>query len=175
MRVAARGFTLIEMLVTVVILAVLASVLVLSVGAGDEEQRLRREVERLQARIVYACERAELTGREVGLHLRAGGYAFSAMQGEGWRFIEDDPALKRTQLATSITLSADDEALVESFAEQPQFLCFASGEATPLTIELAAGPRASHWRIDIAFDGHTRLQQRNIDDRDWRAVERGRR
>ena len=121
MRVAARGFTLIEMLVTVVILAVLASVLVLSVGAGDEEQRLRREVERLQARIVYACERAELTGREVGLHLRAGGYAFSAMQGEGWRFIEDDPALKRTQLATSITLSADDEALVESFAEQPNW------------------------------------------------------
>ena len=102
MRVAARGFTLIEMLVTVVILAVLASVLVLSVGAGDEEQRLRREVERLQARIVYACERAELTGREVGLHLRAGGYAFSARQGEGWRFIEDDPALKRTQLALSL-------------------------------------------------------------------------
>ena len=35
MRVATRGFTPIEVLVTVVILAVLAAVLVLSVGVGD--------------------------------------------------------------------------------------------------------------------------------------------
>lgn len=174
MRVAARGFTLIEMLVTVVILAVLASVLVLSVGAGDEEQRLRREVERLQARIVYACERAELTGREIGLHLRAGGYAFSALQGEGWQFIDDDPALKRAELAKAITLSAGEEALADAFAEQPQFLCFASGETTPLVIEFAAGPRASRWRIDIAFDGRTSVQQRGSEDRDWRTVERAR-
>lgn len=172
MRVAARGFTLIEMLVTVVILAVLASVLVLSVGAGDEEQRLQREIERLQARIVYACERAELTGRDIGLHLRERGYAFSAAQAEGWRFIEDDAALKRTALPEAMRLAADDEALAENFVEKPQLLCFASGEATPMQIELAAGTRATRWRIDLGFDGRTTLQRRGRDDRDWRAVGR---
>lgn len=170
MRVRQHGFTLIEVLVTVVILAVLATVMVLSVGAGDEEQVLRREVERLQARIAYACERAELSGREVGLHLRAGGYAFSAAQIEGWQFIEDDVALKRAEFADAIRLRADDRDMEAGFSEQPQFLCFASGEATPMAVELLAGPRATRWRIDIALDGQTRLRQRGLDDRDWRDV-----
>ncbi len=168
MRVATRGFTLIEVLVTVVILAVLASVLVLAVGVGDEEQWLQRESERLQARIVYACERAELTGRELGLHLRRSGYAFSSPHGEQWRFIDNDKALQRASLPKAITLAAGDEDLAPSFIEKPQFLCFASGEATPMQIELAAGARATRWRIDIALDGRTRLQRRAPDDRDWR-------
>jgi general secretion pathway protein H len=170
MRVSQCGFTLIEVLVTVVILAVLAAVLVVSVGAGDEEQVLRREAERLQARIGYACERAELGGREIGLHLRTGGYAFSAMQVEGWQFIEDDAALKSGVLHEAIVLRAADDDLDTGFPEQPQFLCFASGEATPITIELVAGPRATRWRIDIALDGQAQLQQRGPDDRDWRDV-----
>lgn len=177
MRVATRGFTLIEILVTVVIISVLASVLVLSVSAGDEEQWLSREADRLEARIVYACERAELTGREIGLHLRASGYAFSSRYGEQWRFIDDDPALKMAALPNLLQLAADNAALAESFDEKPQFLCFASGETTPMTIDLGAGERATRWRIDIAFDGRTRVQHRavddhGIDDRDW--VERKR-
>jgi general secretion pathway protein H len=170
MRVAARGFTLIEVLVTVVILAVMATVLVLSVGAGDEEQVLRREVERLQARISYACERAELSGREIGLHLRAGGYAFSAAQIEGWQFIEDDVALKRAVLPEAITLRADDRELDDQFDEQPQFLCLASGETTPIAIEFAAGAHATRWRIDIGLDGNTSLRRRGVDDRDWQGA-----
>ena len=174
MRVATRGFTLIEVLVTVVIVAVMASVLVLSIGAGDEEQVLRREAERLQARIGYACERAELGGRDVGLHLRDGGYAFSAQQVEGWHFIEDDVALKRVSLSEAMHLSADAQALESAFTEQPQVLCFASGEALPMTIELAAGPRATRWRIDIALDGQTTLRHRGVADRDWQEAGRPR-
>lgn len=174
MRVAARGFTLIEVLVTVVILAVLATVLVLSVGAGDEEQWLRREAERLEGRIQYACERAELGGREVGMHLRDRGYAFSTALGEQWRFIDSDTALKATELRNGLSLGAGEEALLSSFAEKPQFLCLASGEATPMQIEVFAGARATRWRVDIAFDGRTRLQRRAPDDRDWQTMERPR-
>lgn len=167
MRVHARGFTLIEVLVTVVILAVLASVLVLSVSAGDGEQWLRREADRLQARIEYACERAELTGRDLGLHLRRDGYAFSSAHGDEWRFINDDSALNAATLPKQMTLAAGDDDLAEAYNERPQFLCFASGEATPLQIELAAAANAPRWRIDIAFDGATRLARRGPDDRDW--------
>lgn len=170
MRVATRGFTLIEVLVTVVIVTVMAGVLVLSVGAGDEEQVLRREAERLQARISYACERAELSGREVGMHLRDGGYAFSAQQVEGWQFIDQDVALKRVNLPEAIHLSADAQELAVSFTEQPQWLCFASGEALPMAIELVAGPRATRWRIDVSLDGRTLLRRRGGDDPDWQDV-----
>ena len=170
LRVRTRGFTLIEVLVTVVIIAVLASVLVLSVSAGDEEQWLRREAERLQARIAYACERAELTGRELGLHLRRNGYAFSSAVGDEWRFIDDDDALRAATLPKAITLAAGDDALEESFGDQPVFLCLSSGEATPLQIELAAGERATRWRVDIGFNGDTMLAHRAVDDRDWIGV-----
>ncbi len=170
MRVQTRGFTLIEVLVTVVIVAVLASVLVLSVSAGDEEQWLRRETERLQARIAYACERAELSGRELGLHLRSGGYAFSSPLGEEWRFIGDDHVLDVATLPGTITLAAGEDALDESFAETPQFVCFASGEATPMQIELSAGQQATRWRIDIDFVGHIVVSSRAVADRDWQPV-----
>ena len=166
-RVHARGFTLIEVLVTVVIIAVLASVLVLSVSAGDEEQWLRREAQRLQARIDYACERAELTGREIGLNLRRNGYAFSTPVGEEWRYIDDDDALRAAELPVAITLAAGDEALDEHFDGEPQFLCMSSGEATPLQIELAAGAQATRWRIDVGLTGDVTLAHRGVDDRDW--------
>lgn len=170
MRVATRGFTLIELLVTVAIVAVMSGVLVLAVGAGDEEQALQREVERLAARIGYACERAELSGRDLGLHLRAGGYAFSAFQLEGWQFIEDDVALKRIELPSTIELRAEDQELDDQFPTEPQFLCHASGEALPMRIEFVAGTQATRWRIDIAFDGTTTRSRRGPEDRDWQAV-----
>lgn len=167
-RVAARGFTLIEVLVTVVIVAVMASVLVLSVGVGDQEQWLRRESERLQARIDYACERAELTGREIGMHLRLGGYAFSSLSGETWQFISNDKALMPAVLPEAVHLGLEAVELTESFIEKPQFLCLASGEATPMQLDLDGGAQATRWRIEVALDGRTRLLHRSVDDRDWR-------
>jgi general secretion pathway protein H len=168
MRASTRGFTLIEVLVTVVIVAVLASVLVLSIGVGGREQALQRETERLQARIAYACERAELTGREIGLHLRATGYRFSTLFGELWKPIEDDPALKAATLPTGASLVAGEEALADDFAESPQFICFASGETTPMAIGIEAGAQDTRWRIDVAFDGRIQLQRRVPDDGAWR-------
>lgn len=164
---AARGFTLLEVLVTVVILAVLASVLALSVGAGDDEQVLRRETERLAARLSYACERAELSGRDVGLHVRGGGYAFSVMQGEGWRFIEDDAALSRVEFRAPLAATLVDAETPSAFTEMPQWRCFASGETTSMAVELATAAAATRWRIDSAPDGGVQVRHRTPQDDAW--------
>ncbi|HJU40659.1 MAG TPA: prepilin-type N-terminal cleavage/methylation domain-containing protein, partial [Tahibacter sp.] len=83
-EVSATGFTLIEILVVVVILAILAAAVSIAIAGSGGERQLEREAERLEALVAYACERAELGGRPVGLTFRPDGYYFSEPDVDHW-------------------------------------------------------------------------------------------
>lgn len=145
-----RGFTLIEILVVVVILAVLASALVLST-AGSGERRLAREAEQMRALIAYACEQAELRGREIGVSMNNGGYRFSEFERDTWQGLTDTALRERSWLAgTSAILRRDGQPveIAAQFPEKPQLLCFSSGELTPFRLELALGEVPVRYRLD---------------------------
>jgi len=145
-----RGFTLIEVLVVVVILAVLASALVLST-ASSGERRLEREAEKLRALVAYACEQAELRGREIGVSLNSGGYRFSEFDRDAWVGFSDGELRPRTWLAGTDAMLSRDGHTVEvaaQFPDKPQLLCFSSGELTPFRLELALGEIAVRYRLD---------------------------
>jgi len=84
----ATGFSLIEILVVIVILAVTAAAVTLAVGDVGE-RRLARDAERLQALLGYACEQAELSGRQIGLSLDRDGYRFSRADHADWLLERD--------------------------------------------------------------------------------------
>lgn len=155
----ASGFTLIEILVVVVILGVLAAALVLST-AGSGERRLEREAEQLRTLIAYACEQAELRGREIGVSLNRGGYRFSELDRDNWAGFAEGELRPRTWLAgTSALLSRDGHAVevAEAYPDKPQLLCFSSGELTPFRIELGLGEIAARYRLDGTPDGAVAL------------------
>lgn len=154
-RVSA-GFTLIEILVVMVILGVLAAALTLAVGAGGGERQLARQAEQMQALIGYACEQAELTGREIGVSINTFGYRFSRLQRDDWQALRDGELRPRGWLpSTGATLSRDGHRvdITSQFPDKPQLLCFSSGELTAFRLDLGLPDLAQHYRLDGQPDG----------------------
>lgn len=81
----AAGFTLIELLVVVVILGIVSTMVLLSVGLVGDDRALQQQARRLGSLIELAEEEAVMQGRDYGLEFTRYGY----------RFVEHDPVLNR--------------------------------------------------------------------------------
>ena len=157
---AQGGFTLIEILVVIVILGVLAAALTLAVGVGGGERQLERQAEQVQALVGYACEQAELTGREIGVSMNTSGYRFSRLERDDWKAFREGDLRPRTWLANSAAaLSRDGHGveIAEQFPEKPQLLCFSSGELTAFELELRLPENATRYRVNGQPDGTVTL------------------
>ncbi len=72
-----RGFTLLEVLVTLALMGILTGVAVLSVsGLSGQDQRVEREVQRLAVRLEHHRDEAVLLGETRGLWLMPDRYQF---------------------------------------------------------------------------------------------------
>lgn len=150
------GFTLIELLVVVVIVGVLAAALVISIG-GSSERQLANASDRFEALLGHACNQAELTGREIGVALSAGGYAFSRLDRDEWRSFGNDGELRArswpTGMRVALTNADRTVALATPGHDTPQLVCFSSGEMTPFALVLALGDATVRYRLDGKDDG----------------------
>lgn len=152
----AKGFTLIELVVVVAIVAVLAVAATLSVNAVGGARVVEREARRFEALVSLACERAQVTGRDVGVHLGARSYAFSTFLPAGWR-VESAGDLRTRELPRGFSLTARRDGivleLVSELPDAPQLVCYASGELTPFALEIDAGPAIPRYAVRGAPDG----------------------
>ena len=71
-----KGFTLIEILVVLVIMAMVISLAVLSIGTTGRDTQLDEESRRIQGLVDILHERALLEGRDFGLRIEPTGYGF---------------------------------------------------------------------------------------------------
>ncbi|WP_422259399.1 type II secretion system minor pseudopilin GspH [Dokdonella sp.] len=156
------GFTLIEILVVIVIVAVLALAVTISIATAGGERQLGREAERLQALIVHACSQAELSGREIGVRLSAGGYAFSRLGFDGWSANgQGDELRPRTWLpGMQVALFRDGSELrlAEDESQAPQIVCFSSGELSPFVLRLQLGDAARRYEVRGQADGRVEVE-----------------
>lgn len=171
MRARRAGFTLIEVLVALVILATLAGVLVVSLP-GFDDRRATRQAERLAALLALACEQAELSGREIGIHLARTGYGFSIGDRERWlpyppghRF--EPRELQGVELATPSQPLPD----VVEFEDAPQAACWPTGELSALDVRLAHEGR-ERLRVRTLVDGSAIVETAPGDGagRDWQPL-----
>lgn len=155
-----RGLSLIELLVVVAILAILATAALLAVDSAGPGRQVERELRRLGGRIELACERAQLTGLEAGLHLHRAGYAFSRAGVEGWE-PEIVPELRASTLVQGLALSAQREGaeleLGESEVDDPQVVCLPSGELTAFVVTIGTPSGGVRGQLRGEPDGTLRL------------------
>lgn len=147
-----RGFTLLEILVVLVIVASMAALLVFSFNDSPQQQ-LRREGADLAALLNAAADEAVMRGVEFGV----------VIDGEGYRFVAFDPETKQWRDAAAGGLAAhkfperyaldfaldgsevDEQAIarMQALAQRsederlrPSILILSSGEITPFTLTL---------------------------------------
>jgi general secretion pathway protein H len=149
----ARGFTLIEIMVVVLIIGVMSAGLLLSVSLTGRDRELEKESDRLLALINYAREQAELQTREYGVIFQDDNYEFVAydVHRQVWRTLFEDDALvlRRLPYGLNVKLKIETRPVVLKKPENakdktPQVMIFSSGDLTQfeVTLEREGGVRS---------------------------------
>ena len=153
-----RGFTLVEILVVVVIIAIISAGIILSVDLTGRDRDLEKESDRLLSLVNYAREQAELQTREYGLLFRDDGYEFLTFDvRRGWRDVYEDDALRDRNLPAGldVRLSVEGRAVVltkpkDAKDKTPQVIIFSNGDLTSfeITVERENGERSVTLKQD---------------------------
>lgn len=99
-----RGFTLIEILVAVVLIAITVTLVMVRI-APDDRETLREETRRLAVLFEQARDEAIATGASIAWQADARGYAFMRRDADRqWRPVADEPVFRRRELVENVRL-----------------------------------------------------------------------
>lgn len=185
MRSAARsgcsrsgGFTLIEVLVVVLIMAIISGMLLMSLGILGDDRAMQQQARRMSSLIELATDEAIMQGRDFGLEFMQHGY----------RFVEHDPALDRwhevvgdellrprpleegmefelflEDRPVSLAEEAADTDVEEDSGDRerngylPHVLILSSGEVTPFRLRLVRWADRSEVRMEMTLNGEFQI------------------
>jgi general secretion pathway protein H len=145
------GFTLLEVLVAVVILAVLGSLVTVRI-AQDARRSLREEATRLAAVLGHAHDEAIVTGAAFAWHPDANGYRFVRRDPDRvWRAVDGDAALRARTFTTGVQLAAV-ETPEHTTNATPAIVISPNGASGPFRITLML----EEHRMRVTSDGRGR-------------------
>ena len=138
------GFSLLELLVVIVIIAILFTYTTLAIRGTSPEELLQTEAQRLDRLLQLALEEAILRGMEYGLEFKPNSYRFLFYAENTWQSLDADKLLHERQLPEDmefeleieqidVLIEADDNADDDEDEERlrPQVFLLSSGEITP--------------------------------------------
>ena len=165
---SARGFTLLEIMVVLVLIGIITSFALLSVGGGGPHERLAEEVRRLAALIELHQQEAILNGETHGIQFSRAGYALLTLGEKGqWQSPTAANTLVQQTLPEDIALSlwVEGRAVdLKTTGKLPQVLLLASGETTEFVavFGLADDPSPDAPRYRVAGDALGRLTMAEV-------------
>jgi general secretion pathway protein H len=157
-----KGFTLVEILVVVVIIAIVTSIAVLSVGVTGRDTQLDEESRRIEGLVGLLHERALLEGRDFGLRIEPAAYEFVVYESrrDRWIPLDQEHEFRHRNLpkGVSFQLELDSQIVVikpldrnltsDAAPPAPQLAIAASGEGTPFRLTLLRDGTASRASVD---------------------------
>lgn len=162
------GFSLLEILVVLSILAILTGTVMLSFTGAGSEQRLKGAAERMAMRIELARQHSLTRNREWGIYVEETAYRFAEFDPEQAVWIEKvQRPFNENDLPDLVRLSLDleeyDSLPFEEDDDLPQILIFSSGEITPFTLVLEPEWETNPWIV--SSDGLARVQASRAENR----------
>ena len=159
-----RGFTLIEILVVMVILGLLATVAVFSLGGSSQRRELEQQSRELFLVLQVASERAILDNSEIGVQVRENQVRFLRYlpQEQDWEALNQRPFKSREwqdPMVVELETETDPPRMptVEDQAERPDLVFFSSGETTPFRLSMRISENSDE-RYRIETDGLNPLE-----------------
>jgi general secretion pathway protein H len=157
-----KGFTLVEILVVIVIIAVVISFAVLSVSSTGRDSQLDEESRRIEGLISLLHDRALLEGRDFGLRIEPTAYEFVVYDPrlDRWMMMSQEQEYRHRELPKGISfqLQLDSQTVVikpidRSFTSDaplpnPQVAIAASGEGTPFRLILLRNATLATAAVD---------------------------
>ena len=127
------GFTLLEILLVVVILAVLTAASVQLMGVGSYEDRVKQQSQNLIKQLNYMCEKAVFENRPFALEFSQDNHQlltyrkqkWQAIPNEKWPFNAFDLNLNR-----ELFVSGKPQSMSSEMALKPHIICYNSGQLT---------------------------------------------
>lgn len=181
-RVAGGGFTLVEVLVVVVIIAILTTIGILSIGVLGGDTQRKSEVEHFEDVAATAIQEATLEGRDFGVRLQQTSYevyVYSPRRAR-WEAVRDDRLYAVHTLPAGLSFGLSLEGREVRLDEQPptraeivdpktelsqsttsqsrkelkpQLIFYASGDVSPYHLELRRDGDSEAWTVDEGADG----------------------
>jgi general secretion pathway protein H len=175
-----KGFTLVEILVVLVIIAVVISLTVLSVSATGRDSQLDDESRRIEGLVGLLHERALLEGRDFGLRIEPTAYEFVVYDSrrDRWLLLDQEREFRHRELPKGITfqleldsqvvvIKAIDRNLSNGDPPNPQLAIAASGEGTPFRLTLLREATQAKASVDgdalgkISHENSNKVEKRS--------------
>ena len=155
-------------MVVVVIMAIMVSLAVLSIGVGGRDTQLDEESRRIEGLVTLLHERALLEGHDYGLRIEPAAYEFVIYDAERdrWLTMTDQGEFRRRTLPAGVSfvleldsqvvvLKAPDQNFIDEAPPPPQVSIAASGEGTPFRLTLIR--EATHASAAVASDAFGKM------------------
>ena len=130
MRQRAHGFTLIELLVVLVIVSIIVTVGVISLGALGKDPPAKLAAGQLADLAGLAAEQAVMQGEEYGLLIEPHGYTFYIYDGRSWSAAKDDGLFRHRELGDEVTLTLNLDGAPVTLAPPPATVAAAAGSTS---------------------------------------------
>ena len=157
-----KGFTLIEILVVVVIMAIVVGLAILSIGTTGRDTQLDEESRRIEGLVGLLHERALLEGRDFGVRIEPSAYEFVVydLRRDRWLMLDQEHEFRHRELpkGLSFQLELDSQVVVIKAIDRtlssdaappgPQLAIAASGEGTPFRLTLLRDGTTAKASVD---------------------------
>ncbi|EHL6038281.1 type II secretion system minor pseudopilin GspH [Escherichia coli] len=136
-----RGFTLLEMMLVLALVAITASVVLFTYGREDAANtRARETAARFTAALELAIDRATLSGQPVGIHFSDSAWRIMVpgKTPSAWRWVPlQEDAADESKNDWDEELSIHLQPFKPDDSNQPQVVILADGQITPFSLLMA--------------------------------------
>ena len=158
-----KGFTLIELLVVIVLLGIVTSFAVLSMGTGSAERKMEEEAKRLHALIKLVREESIIQAKEIAMEINKNEYSFLEYKDKKWLPLKNKIFHSRSindELEFSIEMDAKAKIFKEKESGPLRLYFLSSGEQSPFQMRINIKELSyPYYRLVGLFNGKLELER----------------